>query len=128
MCILCGYMFKCSVPEAGMHRPCALVQLVGGPAGTMEGGRQAEVAKAILTAKNVPYVVAAPLLIQVHCKESRFPVVFGRRAAFKVCECCLVSWPCQKDKAAVRIDEALRVIIIHRCRAEHRRPSVHTRG
>lgn len=40
-------------------------QLVGGPAGTMEGGRQAEVAKAILSAKNVPYVVAAPLLIQV---------------------------------------------------------------
>ena len=38
--------------------------LVGGPAGTMEGGRQADVAKAILTAKNVPYVVAAPLLIQ----------------------------------------------------------------
>ena len=30
----------------------------------MEGGRQAEVAKAILTAKNVPYCVAAPLLIQ----------------------------------------------------------------
>ena len=30
----------------------------------MEGGRQAEVAKAILSAKNVPYVVAAPLLIQ----------------------------------------------------------------
>lgn len=39
--------------------------LVGGPAGTMEGGRQAEVAKAILQAKNIPYVVAAPLLIQV---------------------------------------------------------------
>ena len=38
--------------------------LVGGPAGAMEGGRQADVAKAILTAKNVPYVVAAPLLIQ----------------------------------------------------------------
>lgn len=38
--------------------------LVGGPAGTMEGGRQADVAKAILEAKNVPYVVAAPLLIQ----------------------------------------------------------------
>ena len=38
--------------------------LVGGPAGTMEGGRQAEVAKAILTTKNVPYSVAAPLLIQ----------------------------------------------------------------
>ena len=39
--------------------------LVGGPAGTMEGGRQAEVAKAILQAKNVPYFIAAPLLIQV---------------------------------------------------------------
>lgn len=39
--------------------------LVGGPAGTMEGGRQADVAKGILTAKNVPYVIAAPLLIQV---------------------------------------------------------------
>lgn len=39
--------------------------LVGGPAGTMEGGRQADVAKAILSAKNVPYTVAAPLLIQV---------------------------------------------------------------
>ena len=38
--------------------------LVGGPAGTMEGGRQAEVAKAILSSKNVPYIVAAPLLIQ----------------------------------------------------------------
>lgn len=31
----------------------------------MEGGRQADVAKGILTAKNVPYMVAAPLLIQV---------------------------------------------------------------
>jgi magnesium chelatase subunit H len=30
----------------------------------MEGGRQAEVAKAILGSLNVPYVVAAPLLIQ----------------------------------------------------------------
>ena len=38
--------------------------LVGGPAGTMEGGRQAEVAKAILSSLDVPYVVAAPLLIQ----------------------------------------------------------------
>lgn len=38
--------------------------LVGGPAGTMEGGRQADIAKGILAAKNVPYVVAAPLLIQ----------------------------------------------------------------
>lgn len=33
-------------------------------AGTMEGGRQVEVAKAILSSMNVPYVVAAPLLIQ----------------------------------------------------------------
>jgi magnesium chelatase subunit H len=38
--------------------------LVGGPAGSMEGGRQIEAAKEILTRKNVPYVVAAPLLIQ----------------------------------------------------------------
>ena len=38
--------------------------LVGGPAGSMEAGRQVEVAKRILTAKNVPYMVAAPLLIQ----------------------------------------------------------------
>jgi magnesium chelatase subunit H len=38
--------------------------LVGGPAGTMEGGRQSEIAKAILSSKNVPYTVAAPLLIQ----------------------------------------------------------------
>ena len=38
--------------------------LVGGPAGSMEAGRQAEVAQTILRAKNVPYVEAAPLLIQ----------------------------------------------------------------
>eukprot|EP00741_Cyanophora_paradoxa_P025536 tig00000383_g24642.t1 len=38
--------------------------LVGGPAGSMEAGRQVEVAKRILQAKNVPYVVSAPLLIQ----------------------------------------------------------------
>ncbi|GAX76816.1 hypothetical protein CEUSTIGMA_g4262.t1 [Chlamydomonas eustigma] len=38
--------------------------LVGGPAGSMEGGRQADIAKGILSSKNVPYVVAAPLLIQ----------------------------------------------------------------
>ena len=31
----------------------------------MEGGRQAEIAKAILGSMNVPYIVAAPLLIQV---------------------------------------------------------------
>ncbi len=38
--------------------------LVGGPAGSMEAGRQVAVAKRILSAKNVPYIVAAPLLIQ----------------------------------------------------------------
>jgi magnesium chelatase subunit H len=38
--------------------------LVGGPAGSMEAGRQVEVAGKILQAKNVPYIVAAPLLIQ----------------------------------------------------------------
>ncbi|MCP9818257.1 magnesium chelatase subunit H [Synechococcus sp. Cruz-9H2] len=38
--------------------------LVGGPAGSMEAGRREEVAQRILRAKNVPYVVSAPLLIQ----------------------------------------------------------------
>ncbi|MBD2578855.1 magnesium chelatase subunit H [Oscillatoria sp. FACHB-1406] len=38
--------------------------LVGGPAGSMEAGRQVEVAKRILSAKNIPYIIAAPLLIQ----------------------------------------------------------------
>nr|MBA3922903.1 cobaltochelatase subunit CobN [Nostocaceae cyanobacterium] len=38
--------------------------LVGGPAGSMEAGRQTQIAVNILTAKNVPYIVAAPLLIQ----------------------------------------------------------------
>ena len=38
--------------------------LVGGPAGSMEAGRQVEVAKSILSAKNIPYLIAAPLLIQ----------------------------------------------------------------
>jgi len=38
--------------------------LVGGPAGSMEAGRQVEVAKRILTVKNIPYFIAAPLLIQ----------------------------------------------------------------
>ena len=36
----------------------------GGPAGSMKGGRQIEASKEILGAKNVPYIVAAPLLIQ----------------------------------------------------------------
>jgi len=38
--------------------------LVGGPAGSMEAGRQSEIAHKILKAKNIPYFVAAPLLIQ----------------------------------------------------------------
>mmetsp|Transcript_2978 Transcript_2978/g.6554 ORF Transcript_2978/g.6554 Transcript_2978/m.6554 type:complete len:1763 (+) Transcript_2978:74-5362(+) len=38
--------------------------LVGGPAGSMEGGRSAEIAMDILSSLNVPYTVAAPLLIQ----------------------------------------------------------------
>jgi magnesium chelatase subunit H len=38
--------------------------LVGGPAGSMEAGRQVDVARRILSAKNVPYFVSAPLLIQ----------------------------------------------------------------
>ncbi|HIK44914.1 MAG TPA: DUF3479 domain-containing protein, partial [Leptolyngbyaceae cyanobacterium M65_K2018_010] len=38
--------------------------LVGGPAGSMEAGRQVAVAQRILRAKNVPYLVSAPLLIQ----------------------------------------------------------------
>jgi magnesium chelatase subunit H len=38
--------------------------LVGGPAGSMEAGRQVEVAKRILESKNIPYFVSAPLLIQ----------------------------------------------------------------
>jgi hypothetical protein len=45
------------------------------PLGTMEGGRQTEVSKAILSRKDVPYVVAAPLLIQV-------------------CVCVCVAWMC----------------------------------
>lgn len=38
--------------------------LVGGPAGSMEAGRRVDVATNLLSAKDVPYLVAAPLLIQ----------------------------------------------------------------
>lgn len=38
--------------------------LVGGPAGSMAGARNAEVGQVILRQLNVPYVVGAPLLIQ----------------------------------------------------------------
>ncbi|MBD2103454.1 magnesium chelatase subunit H [Leptolyngbya sp. FACHB-261] len=58
---------KSLIPEAA--RVDAIIStigfpLVGGPAGSMEAGRQVEVAKRILSAKNVPYFVSAPLLIQ----------------------------------------------------------------
>jgi len=38
--------------------------LVGGPAGSMEAGRQVEIATQILQTKNIPYLISAPLLIQ----------------------------------------------------------------
>uniref|UniRef100_A0A0G4IDP0 magnesium chelatase n=1 Tax=Chromera velia CCMP2878 TaxID=1169474 RepID=A0A0G4IDP0_9ALVE len=38
--------------------------LVGGPAGSMEAGRQVKAAVEILKTKNIPYAVAAPLLTQ----------------------------------------------------------------
>jgi len=38
--------------------------LVGGPAGSMQAGRNIEVAKNLLQNMNVPYIVAAPLLLQ----------------------------------------------------------------
>jgi magnesium chelatase subunit H len=38
--------------------------LVGGPAGSMEAGRQVEIATKILQTKNIPYLISAPLLIQ----------------------------------------------------------------
>jgi magnesium chelatase subunit H len=38
--------------------------LVGGPAGSMEAGRNADVASALLRNMNVPYIVASPLLLQ----------------------------------------------------------------
>lgn len=38
--------------------------LVGGPAGSMEAGRNVEVAETLLSSMNVPYIVASPLLLQ----------------------------------------------------------------
>lgn len=38
--------------------------LVGGPAGSVEAGRQTDISKSILKTKNVPYMVASPLLVQ----------------------------------------------------------------
>ncbi|MEA5474535.1 cobaltochelatase subunit CobN [Synechococcus sp. CCY9201] len=60
-------------PASGARRDAVAVDaivstigfpLVGGPAGSMEAGRREEVAQRILRAKNVPYLVSAPLLIQ----------------------------------------------------------------
>ena len=62
-----------SAEAGGVNRKAVMVDaivstigfpLVGGPAGSMEAGRREEVAQRILRAKDVPYVVAAPLLIQ----------------------------------------------------------------
>ena len=60
--------------------------MVGGPAGTMEGGRQADVAKGILTAKNVPYIIAPPLLIQV---RPLAVLLQGRPIMTALLFCCL---------------------------------------
>lgn len=38
--------------------------LVGGPAGSMEAGRNVEIAQKLLSSMNVPYLVASPLLLQ----------------------------------------------------------------
>jgi len=38
--------------------------LVGGPAGSMEAGRNVDVASALLSSLQVPYIVASPLLLQ----------------------------------------------------------------
>jgi len=38
--------------------------LAGSPAGSMEAGRQADIAQSILTSMNVLYIVATPLLAQ----------------------------------------------------------------
>jgi hypothetical protein len=54
--------------ESPCFSPCSEAPLLTAPshiaAVELSGGRQAEVAKSILSAKNVPYTVAAPLLIQ----------------------------------------------------------------
>lgn len=38
--------------------------LVGGPAGSMEAGRNVAIAEKLLKNKNVPYIIASPLLLQ----------------------------------------------------------------
>ena len=56
-------------PPSHTHTHTHTPLQVGGPAGTMEGGRQSEVARAILQAKDIPYTIAAPLLIQVRLRR-----------------------------------------------------------
>jgi hypothetical protein len=60
----------------------------------MEGGRQAEVAKAILGSLNVPYVVAAPLLIQdlASWSESGIQGLQVRAASLLAAVCILIWW------------------------------------
>ena len=69
-----------STPHAvHAHSPAPTLFLL--PLCSMEGGRQADVAKGILSSKNVPYVVAAPLLIQVSERRGGcpFPLIGGER-------------------------------------------------
>lgn len=57
----------------------------------MEGGRQVEVSKAILGAKGVPYIVAAPLLIQgLHSwmREGIAGLQVSPLGFWGVCWCC----------------------------------------
>lgn len=105
---------RAGVPETTLPHPPTSPRavgfpLVGGPAGTMEGGRQSEIAKAILGSKNVPYVVAAPLLIQVRaelwtswavlqpqcqgCRGQRQTVPWGGRQARLGCTCAKLPHP-----------------------------------
>lgn len=61
MFVLLTSLFHSAILE---HNACYSFPLVGGPAGSMAGGRIAGVGQLILRQLNVPYVVAAPLLIQ----------------------------------------------------------------
>lgn len=60
------YTLSHSVPHSSLSHcyTCSHTTTSGGPAGSMKGGRQIEASKEILSEKNVPYIVAAPLLIQ----------------------------------------------------------------
>ena len=49
--------------------------LVGGPAGTMSAGRHVDVAQRLLSIKNVPYMVAGPLIVQDSASWKRNGVI-----------------------------------------------------